>query len=110
MKISSTALKAKRSCASGYRWYTRNFKSPAEYKSVIDALVVDGRVDDACWLLDQFGPVQSVLVVDDISAQAFVYAGSVLNAKCSRLRSQQPSATRSVQSPALLVTLTQEKL
>ena len=41
MKISSTALKAKRSCASGYRWFARRFKSPAEYQSVIDALVAD---------------------------------------------------------------------
>ncbi|HOB95526.1 MAG TPA: hypothetical protein PK306_26850 [Aquabacterium sp.] len=45
MKISSTALKAKQSCASGYRWFARRFKSPAEYQSVIDALVDDGRVD-----------------------------------------------------------------
>lgn len=77
MKISSTALKAKRSCASGYRWFARRFKGPAEYQSVIDALVADGRVDDACWLLEQFGPIKSVLVVDAISAHAFVYAGSV---------------------------------
>ena len=77
MKISSTALRAKRSCASGYRWFARNFKSPAEYQSVIDALVAEGRVDDACWLLDQFGPIEAVLVVDAISADAFVYAGSV---------------------------------
>ena len=77
MKISSAALKAKRSCASGYRWFARRFKSPAEYQSVIDALVADGRVDDACWLLDQFGPIESVLVLDAISADAFVFAGWV---------------------------------
>ena len=41
MKISSTALKAKRSCASGYRWFARRFKSPAEYQNVIDALVAE---------------------------------------------------------------------
>ena len=52
-------------------------KSPAEYQSVIDALVDDGRVDDACWLLDQFGPIQSVLVVDAISAHALPMQGSV---------------------------------
>lgn len=77
MKISSTALKAKRSCASGYRWFARRFKSPTEYQSVVDALVADGRIDDACWLLDQFGPIESVLVLDALSADAFVYAGSI---------------------------------
>lgn len=76
MKISSNALRAKRSCASGYRWFARRFKSPAEHQGVIDALVADGRVDDACWLLDQFGSIESVLVLDAISANAFVCARS----------------------------------
>lgn len=77
MKISSTALRAKRSCASGYRWFARHFDNPAEYQRVLDALVVDGRVDDACWLLDHFGPVAAVRVVDSISALALVFAGSL---------------------------------
>ena len=76
MKISSTALRAKRSCASGYRWFARRFKSPAEYQSVIDALVADGRVDDACWLLDRFGPIETVLVVDGIFLHRDELAGA----------------------------------
>ena len=81
MKITSTALRAKRSCASGYRWFTRHFKTPAEYQRVLDALVDDGRVNDACWLLDHFGPVDTERVVDSISADALVFAGS-LEVRC----------------------------
>ena len=68
MEITSRALRAKRSCASGFRWFARHFKSAAEYQHVIDALVDDGRAADACWLMDQFGPIDAVRVVDSISA------------------------------------------
>ncbi|EGJ10750.1 hypothetical protein [Rubrivivax benzoatilyticus] len=77
MEISTTALRAKRSCASGYRWFARRFTSAAEYLKVIDALVDDGRVDDACWLIDRFGPVDTVRVLDELSAPAFAFPGSL---------------------------------
>lgn len=77
MEISTTALRAKRSCASGYRWFARRFSSAAEYLRVVDALVDDGRIDDACWLIDRFGPVDAVRSLDELSAEAFVFPGSL---------------------------------
>ena len=43
---------------------------------MLDALV-DGRVGDACWLLDQFGPTDAVLRLDEIDASAVVFAGTI---------------------------------
>ena len=40
-------------------------------------LVADGRVGDACWLLDQFGPTDAVLRLDEIDASAVVFAGTI---------------------------------
>ena len=77
MEISKSALRAKGSCASGFRWFARRFNSATEYQQVLDALVDDGRVDDACWLMDQFGPTHAVRVLDTVSAPALVFAGSL---------------------------------
>ena len=48
-----------------------------DYQAVLDALVADGRVGDACWLLDQFGPTDAVLRLDEIDASAVVFAGTI---------------------------------
>ena len=34
-------------------------------------------VGDACWLLDQFGPTDAVLRLDEIDASAVVFAGTI---------------------------------
>lgn len=78
MMICSMGLKAKRSCASGYRWFARRFNSPAEYQSVIDALVADGRIEDACWLLDHFGSISAVLAIGDRARWGSRFGASAL--------------------------------
>ena len=40
-------------------------------------MVAAGRVGDACWLLEQFGPTGEVRVVDEIEADALVFAGTL---------------------------------
>ena len=47
------------------------------YQEALDTLVDASRVDDACWLLTQFGPTNAVLTVDALEAEAIVFAGTV---------------------------------
>ncbi len=77
MDITKAFIKAKQPCADGLRWYLRNAKADDTYQQLLDALVADGRVDDACWLLDQFGPTNAVCVLDDIETHAIVFAGTL---------------------------------
>jgi hypothetical protein len=76
MDISKDFIKAKRPCADGYRWYVRHGQDHG-YQDILDALVDDGRVDDALWLLDKFGPTDTVLTVQTLGAHALVFAGEV---------------------------------
>ena len=77
MDLTKKTVKAKRPCADGFRWFVRNHHNGGDYQELLDALVADGRVDDACWLLDQFGPTDAVLELDELDADALVFAGSV---------------------------------
>src|SRR5690606_888135 len=54
MQLTKKFVKAKNPCAAGYRWFIRNQQGQGDYQALLDALVADGRIDDACWLLDQF--------------------------------------------------------
>lgn len=78
MQLTKNFVKAKNPCASGYKWFLRDHNGHGDYQAVLDALVADGRIDDACWLLDQFGPTDHVLEVDVIDATAIVYAGTIV--------------------------------
>ncbi|HYG41403.1 MAG TPA: hypothetical protein VEA17_00635 [Bordetella sp.] len=78
MQLTKNFVKAKNPCASGYKWFLRDHDGQGDYQAVLDALVADGRVDDACWLLDQFGPTDAVLQVDSIDATAIVFAGTLV--------------------------------
>src|SRR5690606_13945152 len=78
MQLTKNFVKAKNPCASGYKWFLRDHHGQGDYQAVLDALVADGRVDDACWLLDQFGPTDNVLVLDSIDAAAIVFAGTLV--------------------------------
>lgn len=49
--IARDFIRSKRPCSNGYRGYQR----------LPDDLVLDGRVADACWLLDLQGPTDDVL-------------------------------------------------
>ncbi|MBV7486798.1 FapA family protein [Bordetella sp. BOR01] len=78
MQLTKNFVKAKNPCASGYKWFLRDHDGQGDYQAVLDALVADGRVDDACWLLDQFGPTDCVLDVESIDATALVFAGTLV--------------------------------
>jgi hypothetical protein len=75
MEFTKTFLRAKSPCADGFRWFVRNIEDGSGYQEALDTLVNAGRVDDACWLLTQFGPTNAVLSVDSLDAQAVVFAG-----------------------------------
>lgn len=77
MDITKAFIKAKQPCSDGFRWYLRNATADDTYQQLLDALVAAGRVEDACWLLDQFGPTDAVCVMDDVDAPAIVYAGTL---------------------------------
>lgn len=75
MDITKNFLKMKQPCGSGLRWFLRHYEKGSDYQTLLDALVDADRVDDAAWLLTQFGPTNEVRIVDDIDAQAVVFAG-----------------------------------
>ena len=77
MDFTTQFVRAKNPCAQGYRWFVRNHLQGGNYQQVLDDLVKAGRVDDACWLLDQFGPTSAVLKAHSIEAEAVVFAGSI---------------------------------
>ena len=77
MQLTKNFVKAKNPCAGGYKWFLRDHNGQGDYQAVLDALVADGRVGDACWLLDQFGPTDAVLRLDEIDASAVVFAGTI---------------------------------
>lgn len=78
MELTQRFVKAKRPCADGYRWFLRHQRDGADYQTLLDALVQEGRIDDACWLLDQFGATDTVLEVDNLDADAVVFAGKIV--------------------------------
>ncbi len=77
MEFTKKFLRAKSPCADGFRWFTRHVEDGSGYQDALDTLVAAGRVDDACWLLGQFGPTNAVLVLDTLDAEALVFAGTV---------------------------------
>ncbi len=78
MQLTKKFIKAKNPCTSGYRWFLREQNGHGDYQQILDALVAENRIDDACWLLDQFGPTDAVLTVDAIDANAIVFAGTLV--------------------------------
>ncbi|WP_454674276.1 hypothetical protein [Achromobacter pestifer] len=77
MQLTKKFVKAKNPCAGGYKWFLRDHNGQGDYQAVLDALVADGRISDACWLLDQFGPTDAVLKLDAVDANAIVFAGTL---------------------------------
>ena len=77
MELTQNFIKAKQPCAAGYRWYIRNRHNGTDYQHLLDSLVREGRITDANWLLDNFGPTDTVLEADDIEDDALIFAGMV---------------------------------
>ena len=78
MELTQNFLRGKNPCAMGYRWFVRNNLSGGDYQAAMDTQVAAGRVDDARWLLENFGATHSVLEVDHLEADNFVYAGTLI--------------------------------
>lgn len=78
MRLTTSLIKGKSPCVDGFRWYLRHHADGTDYQDVLDSLVAAGRVDDACWLLDQIGPTSAVLEVDAIAADHLVFAGTIV--------------------------------
>lgn len=78
MEFSKDFLKAKSPCAAGFRWFIRHQHEGRDYQLLLDNLVRDGRIEDACWLLSQFGPTDAELHLEHLEAEALVFAGSVI--------------------------------
>ena len=77
MVLTRSFVRAKRPCTDGFRWFVRQFDEGGNYQELLDTMVAAGRVGDACWLLEQFGPTGEVRVVDEIEADALVFAGTL---------------------------------
>ncbi len=78
MDITREFIRSKKPCTAGYRWYLKRQEDLSGYQQLLDDLVQEGHIADACWLLDQLGPTDDVLTLDALHAEAFVYAGSVV--------------------------------
>ena len=77
MDFTKKFVKAKNPCADGFRWFLKNYRDGGNYQELLDALVDEGRVNDACWLMNQFGPTDAVREVDEVDALAIVFAGTL---------------------------------
>ena len=77
MDFTKKFVKAKSPCADGFRWFLKHYRDGGNYQELLDALVDDGRLNDACWLMNQFGPTDAVRVVDQIDAAGMVFAGNL---------------------------------
>ncbi|NMF99245.1 hypothetical protein GPA27_17845, partial [Aromatoleum toluolicum] len=77
MDLTRDFVRAKSPCTNGFRWFLRHYGDGGNYQELLDALVADNRAADACWLMEQFGPTDAVLVVDSIDANALVYPGTI---------------------------------
>jgi len=77
MDFTRKFVKARRPCADGFRWFIKHYADGGDYQDLLDALVEDGRVGDACWLLEQFGPTSEVRELDHVDAYAIVFAGTL---------------------------------
>lgn len=78
MELTQTFLRGKNPCAMGYRWFVRNNLGGGDYQAAMDTQVAAGRVDDARWLLENFGPTNTVLELEHLEADNLVYAGTLI--------------------------------
>lgn len=78
MELTQTFLRGKNPCAAGYRWFVRNDLGGKDYQNAMDTQVAAGRVEDARWLLENFGSTNTVLELEHLETDNFVYAGTLI--------------------------------
>lgn len=78
MELTQNFLRGKNPCAMGYRWFVRNNLGGGDYQAAMDTQVAAGRVDDARWLLENFGSTNTVLELDHLEADNVVFAGTLI--------------------------------
>ena len=78
MELTQNFLRGKNPCAMGYRWFVRNNLAGGDYQAAMDTQVAAGRVEDARWLLQNFGATNAVLEVEHLEADNLVFAGTVI--------------------------------
>lgn len=77
MDFTRSFVRAKNPCADGFRWFIRHHQDTSDYQGVLDSLVDARRLEDAGWLLAQFGPTNTLLQADLLEADAVVFAGAI---------------------------------
>ena len=81
MKITKSKLHGWSACNDGYEWFLRRFPDgEADYQDVLNALVEDGQLSYAHWLINHAGPdYDAVLEVDGIAdCKNFFAAGRLV--------------------------------
>jgi len=78
MELTQNFLRGKNPCAMGYRWFVRNNLAGGDYQAAMDTQVAAGRVEDARWLLQNFGATNTVLELEHLEADNLVFAGTVI--------------------------------
>ncbi|MEX8194135.1 hypothetical protein [Comamonas guangdongensis] len=78
MELTQNFLRGKNPCAMGYRWFVRNNLAGGDYQAAMDTQVAAGRVEDARWLLQNFGATNTVLEVEHLEADNLVFAGTLI--------------------------------
>ena len=81
MKITKSKLHGWSACNDGYEWFLRRFPDgEADYQDVLNALVEDGQLSYAHWLINHAGPdCDAVLEVDGIAdCKNFFAAGRLV--------------------------------
>lgn len=67
-------------CESGMDFFDQTYpEGKAEYQDMLDKAVAGGRTDYAAWLLEEVGPTEDVLEVEEINSKELdvVFAGRV---------------------------------
>ena len=79
MKITLDWLKEKNACGEARREFAKRFPEGAEYQDVLDALAAENNFEWAYWLMHAAGPVDTVLEVEELTAEASLFfAGKVI--------------------------------
>lgn len=78
MQITLQWLEEKNACAKARLAFKHEYPEGAEYQDVLNALAADNKISWAYWLIQNAGPTQEVLLVDELSVDtSFFFAGRI---------------------------------